>query len=370
MERRLIRTGITHGDPNGVGYEVLLKTFADERMVELCTPVVYGSLKIALFHQRTMNLPPVSFEIINRAEEAVDGKINLINCVDENLRITPGQASPEAGLAAYRSLEAAVADIKRGAIDTLLTAPINKHSIRSEDFHFQGHTEYLEARFRGEGDRSSRALMILMQDQLRIAPVTGHIPLEEVKAQITKERIVEKLNLFNVSLKQDFAIVRPRIAVLSLNPHAGDGGVLGSEEETVIRPAIAEADQCGLTVFGPYAADGFFGSSAYTRFDGILAMYHDQGLIPFKILAMEHGVNYTAGLPVVRTSPAHGTAYDIAGRNQASEESFRRALFVSMDIFRNRKMHRRITANPLQKQYVDRGGDNVKLDLTAEDPTE
>jgi 4-hydroxythreonine-4-phosphate dehydrogenase len=370
MERRLIRTGITHGDTNGVGYEVILKTFADERMVELCTPVIYGSLKIAQYHQRTMNLPPVNFEVISRAEEAMDGKINLINCVNEDIKVFPGQATPEAGAAAYKSLEAAVADIKRGVIDTLLTAPINKHSIRSEAFHFPGHTEYLEAQFKEDNRSGSGSLMILMQEQLRVALVTGHIPLGEVAAQVTKERMVEKLNLFNVSLKQDFAVVRPRIAVLSLNPHAGDRGVLGSEEETVIRPAIAEAEKQGLTVFGPYPADGFFGSSAYTRFDGILAMYHDQGLIPFKILAMENGVNYTAGLPVVRTSPAHGTAYDIAGRNQASEESFRRALFVSMDIFRNRKTHRKITANPLQKQYVDRGSDNVKLDLTGEEPAE
>ncbi|MDR1602571.1 MAG: 4-hydroxythreonine-4-phosphate dehydrogenase PdxA [Tannerella sp.] len=367
MERRLIRTGITHGDINGVGYEVILKTFADERMVELCTPVIYGSQKIAQYNQRTMKLPSVSFEVINRAEDALDGKINLINCVDENIKVVPGKATPEAGLAAYRSLEAAVADIKRGVIDTLLTAPINKYSIRSAAFHFPGHTEYLEAHFKGN-DPSDGALMILMQEQLRVALVTGHIPLGEVKSQITKERIVEKLNLFNISLKQDFAIVRPRIAVLALNPHAGDGGVLGSEEETVISPAIAEAEKRGLMVFGPYAADGFFGSTAYTRFDGILAMYHDQGLIPFKVLAMENGVNYTAGLPVVRTSPAHGTAYDIAGRNRASEESFRRAVFVSMDIFRNRQLYRRITVNPLQKQYVDRGNDSVKLDLTGEEP--
>ncbi|MDR1455132.1 MAG: 4-hydroxythreonine-4-phosphate dehydrogenase PdxA [Tannerella sp.] len=370
MEKRLIRTGITHGDTNGVGYEVILKTFADERIAELCTPVIYGSLKIALYHQRIMNLPPVSFEVINRAEEAVEGKINLINCMDGDIKVQPGLASPEAGVAAYKSLEAAVADIKKGVIDTLLTAPINKHSIRSAAFHFPGHTEYLESHFREDGTSGDGSLMILMQDQLRVALVTGHIPLEDVKAQVTKERIVKKLNLFNTSLKQDFAIVRPRIAVLSLNPHAGDKGVLGSEEETVIGPAIAEAETHGLTVFGPYAADGFFGSTACSRFDGILAMYHDQGLVPFKILAMENGVNYTAGLSVIRTSPAHGTAYNIAGRNQASEESFRRALFVSMDLFRNRAMHRRITANPLQKQYVDKGGDNVKLDLTKDEPAE
>ncbi|MDR3194519.1 MAG: 4-hydroxythreonine-4-phosphate dehydrogenase PdxA [Tannerella sp.] len=368
--RRLIKAGITHGDTNGVGYEVILKTFADERIAELCTPVIYGSLKIALHHQRAMSLPAVNFNVIGRAEEAVEGKVNLINCLEKDVKVELAHATPEAGAAACKSLEAAVADLKKGAIDTLLTAPINKHNIWSDAFPFPGHTEYLEHHFKGRKPAEARSLMILMQEQLRVALVTGHIPLGTVASQLTKELIVEKLKIFNASLKQDFAIVRPRIAVLSLNPHAGDQGLLGSEEEAVIRPAIAEAEACGATVFGPYPSDGFFGSSAYTRFDGILAMYHDQGLIPFKILAMENGVNYTAGLPAVRTSPAHGTAYDIAGRNKASEESFRRALFVSLDIFRNREIHRDITANPLPKQYVDGGADNVKLDLTKEDTTE
>ncbi|MDR3268007.1 MAG: 4-hydroxythreonine-4-phosphate dehydrogenase PdxA [Tannerella sp.] len=368
MERRLIKVGITQGDINGVGYEVIIKTFADERVVELCTPVIYGSLKIALFHQRAMNLPPVSFKVINRAEEAIEGKVNLINCVDDNVKVELALPAAEAGIAAYKALEAAVADIKKGVIDTLLTAPINKYNIRSEAFHFPGHTEYLEKHFsKNEADKS---LMILMEDQLRVALVTGHIPLGEVKTQLSKQLIVNKLQIFNASLKQDFALIKPRIAVLALNPHAGDRGLLGSEEEELIIPAISEAEKHGVMTFGPYAADGFFGSSTYRKFDGILAMYHDQGLIPFKILAMENGVNYTAGLPVVRTSPAHGTAYDIAGRNLASEESFRRALFVSMDIYRNRRTHRKITANPLQKQYVDKGGDNVKLDLTKEEPNE
>ncbi|MDR3260225.1 MAG: 4-hydroxythreonine-4-phosphate dehydrogenase PdxA [Tannerella sp.] len=368
MGGKLIKVGITHGDTNGIGYEVILKTFADERIVELCTPVIYGSLKIALFHQRAMNLAPVSFKMISRVEDAVEGKINLINCITEEIKVEPAQPTAEAGVAAYKALAAAVADVKRGAIDTLLTAPINKHNIRSESFHFPGHTEYLEEHF-GKGG-SNKSLMILMQNQLRVALVTGHIPLGEIKTQLTKQLIVEKLKIFNASLKQDFAVIKPIIAVLALNPHAGDRGVLGTEEETLIAPAIAEAEKQGVMVFGPYAADGFFGAASYLKFDGILAMYHDQGLIPFKILAMENGVNYTAGLPVIRTSPAHGTAYDIAGQNKASEESFRQALFVSMDIYRNRKMHRRITANPLQKQYVDKGTDNVILDLTKDEPNE
>ena len=368
MEGGLIKVGITHGDTNGVGYEVILKTLADARIVELCTPVIYGSTKIAHFHQRAMNLPTVNFRIIKRMEDAMEGKVNLINCVNDDVKTELGKPSPDAGRAAFQSLEAAVADIKRGVTDTLLTAPVNKHSIRSDAFPFPGHTEYLEHHFkRSESDKS---LMILLQERLRIALVTGHLPLSEVKSHLTQALIVEKLKLFNTSLIQDFAIVHPRLAVLSLNPHAGDRGVLGTEEETVIAPAIAEAEQEGMAVFGPYPADGFFGSRAYMRFDGILAMYHDQGLIPFKLLAMESGVNYTAGLPVVRTSPAHGTAYDIAGRNEASEESFRHALFVLMDIFRNRRIHYRITANPLRKQDTDKHDDGLKPDPTINELNE
>jgi 4-hydroxythreonine-4-phosphate dehydrogenase len=337
-------------------------------MAELCTPVIYGSAKLISYHQRTMNLPAVNLKVIRQAEDAAEGKVNLINCITEDIRVQFAQPAPEAGLAAFRSLEAAVADLKKGVIDTLLTAPIHKRNIQSDAFRFPGHTEYLEHHF-GENE-DGRSLMILMRDRLRIALATGHVPLRDVASLLTKERIVGKLKCFDTSLRQDFVIVRPRIAVLSLNPHAGDGGVLGSEEETVILPAIAEAETAGMAVFGPYAADGFFGSNACTRFDGILAMYHDQGLTPFKMRAMESGVNYTAGLPVVRTSPAHGTAYDIAGKNLASEASFRQALFASIDIFRNRKMHREITANPLQKQYVDKGNDNVKLDLAQEDTIE
>ena len=363
-----IKIGITHGDMNGIGYEVILKTIADERLADFCTLIVYGSQKTALYHQKVMDLPPINFKTINKAEEAVDGKISLLNCVDENLKIEFGRSTPEAGLAAFKALETAVSDLKRGAIHTLLTAPINKYNIHSEQFNFAGHTEYLEKIFDGGGKH--KTLMIMTGDSLRIALVTTHVPLSEVKTQLTREAIVEKISLFNTSLIQDFGVIKPRIAVLALNPHAGDKGLLGNEEETILIPAIADAEKHGITAFGPYPADGFFGSQSWQRFDGILAMYHDQGLIPFKLLAMENGVNYTAGLPVVRTSPAHGTAYDIAGQNIASEMSFRNALYVSIDIYRNRKSYREMKANPLRKYYVDRGGDNVKLDLMVEEPNE
>lgn len=364
MEERLIKVGITHGDINGIGYEVILKTFSDARVAELCTPIIYGSSKIAAYHRKALELPPVNMNIISQAEDAGVNRVNMINCVDDETKVELSQSTAIAGEAAYLSLEAAVADLKRGAIDVLLTAPINKHNIQNDQFHFPGHTEYLEERFGGVG---RKALMILMKDDLRVALVTGHIPLAEVPSKITVEDIVSKLRIFNQSLKQDFGIVKPRIAVLSLNPHAGDNGLLGKEEETIIIPAMAEAEKRGVMSFGPYAADGFFGSQMYDKFDGVLAMYHDQGLAPFKTLAMDDGVNYTAGLSIVRTSPAHGTAYDIAGQNLASEESFRQALYTALDVYRNRLIYSEATANPLRKQYFDKGGDNEKLDLTKDD---
>lgn len=365
----MIKVGITQGDVNGVGYEVILKTFAEEQMMELCTPVIYGSLKIALYYQKALNMEPISFKVIDKAEDAHEGKLNIINCVPADLSVSPGSSTEESGIAAFKALEAAVADLKRGTLDTLVTAPINKHTIQSKDFHFPGHTEYLQACF-GEGGKHE-SLMILMNDTLRVALVTGHVPVVGIKEYLSQEVIVRKLVLFNESLKQDFGIIRPRIAVLALNPHAGDAGLLGNEEETMIVPAIKEAETKGVMSFGPYSADGFFGSKMYYHFNGVLAMYHDQGLAPFKALAMDYGVNYTAGLPIIRTSPDHGTAYDIAGRNEASEASFRQAVYSSIDIFRQRENYRQATANPLRKEYVDRGGgDNVRLDLTKDDTEE
>ncbi|MGM9760203.1 MAG: 4-hydroxythreonine-4-phosphate dehydrogenase PdxA [Parabacteroides sp.] len=365
MEEQLIKVGITHGDINGIGYEVILKTFADTRVAELCTPVIYGSSKVAAYHRKALDLPSINLNIISQAEEAGQNRVNLINCTADEVKVELSRPTAVAGEAAFQALEAAVNDLKRGAIDVLLTAPINKHTIQNDTFHFPGHTEYLEERLGTRG--SSKALMILMNDTLRVALVTGHIPLSQVAASLKQEDIVSKLQLFNHSLKQDFAIVRPRIAVLSLNPHAGDAGLLGTEEETIIKPAMQEVDKQGIMVFGPYPADGFFGSRMYEHFDGVLAMYHDQGLAPFKTLAMDDGVNYTAGLPYVRTSPDHGTAYDIAGKNVASEVSFRQALYAALDIYRNRLRYREANAHPLRKQYFDKGGDNEKLDLTKDE---
>ena len=366
MEDKMIRVGITHGDINGIGYEVILKTFSDQRMTELCVPIIYGSSKVAAYHRKALDLPAVNINVVSRAEEAGLNRVNIINCVEDDIKVELTQSTPVAGRAAYKALEAAVADLKSGTIDVLVTAPINKHNIQNAQFHFPGHTEYLEQTL---GD-SQKALMILMTDTLRVALVTGHIPVSQVPSQITVENIVTKLQVFNQSLKQDFTIIKPRIAVLALNPHAGDNGVIGNEEAEIIKPAMEEAERLGVMSFGPFPADGFFGSKMYEDFDGVLAMYHDQGLAPFKALAMEEGVNYTAGLPFVRTSPAHGTAYNIAGQNLASESSFRQAVYTALDVYRSRQSYREATAHPLRKQYFDKGSDNVKLDLTKDEEPE
>ena len=360
----MIKVGITQGDINGIGYEVILKTFADIRMAEICIPVIYGSAKVAAYHRKAMELQPVSFNQINNAGDAVINKVNILNCINEETKVEIGQSTSIAGEAAFQSLERAVADLKEGLIDVLVTAPINKHNIQREDFHFPGHTEYLEERFGEGGDKS---LMLLVKDSLRIALVTGHIPLADVPNAISKEKIIDAAMRFETSLNRDFKIGKPRIAILSLNPHAGENGLLGTEENDIIIPAIRELQDKKLLCFGPYPADGFFGAGEFAKFDGILAMYHDQGLAPFKTLAMEDGVNFTAGLPIIRTSPAHGTAYGIAGKNEASEESFRQAIYMAIDTYSNRLEYDRAYANPLKKLYVERGGDNEVLDLTKEE---
>lgn len=359
----MIKVGITQGDINGIGYEVILKTFADIRMAEICIPVIYGSAKVAAYHRKAMELQAVAFNQINNAKDAVINKVNIVNCISEDTKVDLGQSTPVAGEAAYHSLEKAVADLKSGLIDVLVTAPINKHNIQREDFHFPGHTEYLEERF---GNSEDKSLMILVKDSLRVALVTGHIPLSEVSKVLTKEKIIDTAIRFDKSLRRDFRIGRPRIAVLSLNPHAGENGLLGNEENEIITPALDELQEKKVLCFGPYPADGFFGSGEFSHFDGILAMYHDQGLAPFKTLAMEDGVNFTAGLSIVRTSPAHGTAYNIAGQNKASEESFRQAIYMAVDTFDNRIEYDKAHANPLKKLYVERGGDE-SIDLTKED---
>lgn len=360
MENRKIRVGITHGDINGVGYEVILKTFSDPAMLELCTPVIYGSPKVAAYHRKAMEIP-TNFSIVNTAEDAQDGRVNVVNCIEEELKVELSKPTPEAGKAALTALERALADYRAGLFDVLVTAPINKHTIQSDTFHFPGHTEYIEERV-GDGQK---ALMILLKGDFRVALVTGHVPVRDIAGMLTKELIMEKMEIFHQSLKKDFGIDNPRIAVFSLNPHAGDHGLLGTEEEEIIIPAMKEMIAKGVQCFGPYPADGFMGSGNYTHFDGILAMYHDQGLAPFKALAMDEGVNFTAGLPIVRTSPAHGTAYDIAGKGVASEDSFRQAVYVAMDVFRNRAWEKEISARPLRKQYYEKRDDSDKLKLDS-----
>ena len=360
-ERR-IKVGITHGDFNGIGYEVILKTFDDNRILELCTPIVYGSAKIASYYRKGLELQGTQIAQIADASQARRDACNIINVIGQEAHIEPGASTAEAGQAAFAALERAVADLRSGAIDVLVTAPINKHNIQSALFKFPGHTEYLEASV-GDGARS---LMILCSDRLRVALVTTHLPIARVASEITTEKILEKIEIFNHSLIQDYGIVKPRIAVLALNPHSGENGLLGDEEKNIIIPAIEQATAKKILAFGPYAADGFFGSGLYDRFDGVLAMYHDQGLAPFKTIAMESGVNFTAGLPYVRTSPDHGTGYDIAGQNKASEESMRNAIYAAIDIFRARKAHAERTANPLRKHYHEKGRDNVVLDLAKD----
>lgn len=361
-ESKKTRVGITHGDINGIGYEVILKALEDNRILELCTPVVYGSGKIAGFYRKALDMTPVQFNTAGDGGEIKDGAYNIVNVVGEDVKVEPGNETKAAGEAALAALERAVADLKAGAIDVIVTAPINKHNIQSEAFSFPGHTEYLEDRL-GDG---SKALMILAGQKLRVALATTHLPVSEVASHITKEDIVEKITTLNNSLIRDYGIVRPRIAVLGLNPHAGDEGVLGKEEQEIITPAIETARENKIMAFGPYAADGFFGSGNFARFDGILAMYHDQGLVAFKTLEMGGGVNFTAGLPYVRTSPDHGTAYDIAGKGEADAGSMREAIYAACDIVRNRRRYAEMTRNPLKKQYFDKSKDNVVLDLTSD----
>ena len=356
MGNKKIRIAITHGDTNGIGYEVIFKTFSEPAMLELCTPVIYGSPKVAAYHRNALGMD-ASFTIISRAEDAADDRINLLTVFDEEIKVELGHPSKDAGTAALKALECAVRDYKAGLFDVLVTAPINKNNIQGEGFNFCGHTEYIEERA-GEG---SKSLMILFENSLRVALLTTHLPVKDIAAAVTKERIKEKATIFFNSLKRDFRVANPRIAVLGLNPHAGDDGLLGTEEKDIIAPAIEELSAEGVNVFGPYPADGFFGNGSYRAFDGILAMYHDQGLARFKALSAGCSVNYTAGLPVVRTSPGHGTAYDIAGKGVADASSFRNAIYAAIDIFRNRNGYDEPLQNPLKKLYHERKDDSDKV---------
>lgn len=343
-----IRVGITQGDINGIGYEVIVKTLMEPHMIELCTPIIYGSPKVAAYHRKALNIEGLSFNHIRNANEAHTKRINIINCMDDSVRVELGKSTREAGESSFNALDAACIDLEQGVIDVLVTAPINKDNIQSEHFSFPGHTEYLAQRF-----KTNNYVMLMVSDTMKMGVVTTHVPLSEVSKNITKEAILSKLRIISHSLQQDFSITKPRIAVFGLNPHAGDNGLLGNEEIDIILPAILQAKKEGIIALGPYPADGFFGSNDYRKFDAILAMYHDQGLIPFKMASFEHGVNYTAGLPIIRTSPAHGTAYSIAGEDKASPASFRQAMFLAVDIFKNRIIHEEISKNPLKTYNVN-----------------
>jgi 4-hydroxythreonine-4-phosphate dehydrogenase len=347
-----IKVGISIGDVNGIGLEVVIKTLMDSRILDYCTPIVYGHTKVASFHRKTLAINDFSFNVINTPSQAHEKRPNMINCWEEDVKIELGQITETGGKYAFISLERAMEDLLAGNVDALVTAPINKHNIQNENFQFAGHTEYIQAK-----TSSSDSLMFLVSDELRVGVVTGHIPVSEVPQKVTVEKILSKLNLMNQSLKKDFWIQKPKIAVLGLNPHAGDNGLIGNEEIETIIPAIEQANNQGIFTFGPYAADGFFANNTYLQFDAVLAMYHDQGLIPFKQISFHNGVNFTAGLPVIRTSPDHGTGYDIAGKNLASEQSFREALFTAVNIVERRRESTELTANPLKISRLSKDRD-------------
>ncbi len=349
MDRKIV-VGITQGDGNGIGYEVIIKALADERILDFCTPVIYGSSKIFGFYKKLIhNLDkPVNTNVITSAKDVHPKRVNIVNCLPDNVYVEPGQSTPESAKSAMIALEQAVADIKNGDIDVLVTAPFNKRAMANEGFGFTGHTEYLEKEFGVD-----EVCMIMVSDNLKVGVVTGHIPLKAVPTAITKDKIVSKLKLMKHSLERDFGVDSPKIAVLGLNPHCGDGGLLGEEEKNIILPAVQEAVSQGILAFGPYSPDGFFGLGNYSKFDAVLAMYHDQGLIPFKALAFEDGVNYTAGLPIVRTSPDHGTAYEMAGRDEADPRSMMASIFAAIDVFNRRQAYDELVAGKLNIKLPD-----------------
>jgi 4-hydroxythreonine-4-phosphate dehydrogenase len=338
-----MRIGLTSGDPNGIGIETILQVFADERMLKGLTPVLYASPDLVSNNLDAIGLKDLNWGEVDSAENAIQGQLNILNISVDSFNHLPGELTSEAGGYSYKSLEKAVDDLASSKVDILVTAPINKEAITQSGFKFPGHTEYLAHMANAED-----VLMFLVAENLRIGIVTGHIALKDVAKSLSAKSIKSKLDIMHESLARDFGCPTPRIAILGLNPHAGDNGLMGDEERNIIAPVVKEANAAGMKVFGPYAADGFFGSGAYKNFDGVLAMYHDQGLAPFKAMSFGRGVNFTAGLPIVRTSPDHGTGFDIAGQGKASPDSMRSAIFLAQDILRNRLEHRELTANPLK----------------------
>ena len=347
MKDKLIKVGISIGDMNGIGLEIILKTFEDHQILELCTPIIFASNKLVSFQKKHFNTM-ANFQGIDSVDAAIEGKLNVLNCWKETPTVTFGQETEEGGKYAFLSLQAAVEALKNNEIDVLVTAPINKNNIQSDNFHFPGHTDYLAKELNGT------SLMFMVSEDLKVGLLTDHVPLKNVSSLITESLIMEKARLMNESLIKDFRLQRPKIAVLGINPHCGDKGVIGNEDDEVLRPALKKLyfDE-NILVFGPFAADGFFGSQTYRNYDAILAPYHDQGLIAFKTIAFGSGVNYTAGLSKVRTSPDHGTAYEIAGKGIAEPESFRHAIYTALDVFRNREEYAELTKNPLKVRTLE-----------------
>lgn len=340
--------GITCGDLNGIGFEVIMKTFINPEMMDFCIPVVFASSKVASYHRKALDMQDMNFHIINSLDQINPKRPNLLNCWREDVNIEYGVDSAEVGSFALRSIDEAVKAWKAGHIHAILTAPVNKNNINTTETPFTGHTGYIGDAVQGE------PLMILTGEALRVALVTGHIALDEVSKALTIDLIVKRINQLHKSLVEDFGISKPKIGVLALNPHASDGGLMGDEEEKVIMPAIAKAFEAGKLVYGPYASDGYFGAETYRQFDATLAIYHDQGLIPFKTLAFDDGVNFTAGLSMVRTSPDHGTGYGIAGKGVANESSFRNAVYLACEVYKKRLEYHHLTENPLKTSAKQR----------------
>lgn len=348
MEQHKPVIGISIGDFNGISPEIIVKAVGGNRLIKICTPVIYGSGKIINRVRHQLELKDWQFFTIQKIDQVNHKQVNVINCMnDNNLEIQPGKPTPESGKLAFESLKRAVADLKTGKLDALVTAPISKSNIQSDEFKFPGHTEYLAKEFGVEDE-----LMFMVSEDIRVGVVTGHVPLEKVKQKLTKELVIKKIEQVISSLKRDFNIQKPRVAVLGLNPHAGENGLLGKEENEIINPAIIETKKKGNIVVGPFPADGFFGTKAWKNYDAVLAMYHDQGLMPFKMIAFEEGVNFTAGLPVVRTSPDHGTAFDLAGKNVADETSMLTAIYMAIDISKNRKELAELESNSIKNKKI------------------
>lgn len=361
MPNKKIKIGFTHGDVNGIGYELLLKALSDNRICEMCTPIVYGSAKVAGYYKKTIpEIGNFTFNVISSAKDASLNRANIINCLPEDIKIEVGQSTLDAGNLAVQSLNEAIADLKAGLIDAVVTAPFNKSNVQSAEFSFPGHTELFSTTF-----GSGTTMMLMVSEAIKVGMVTNHEPIEHVSKVLTTDLVLNKIKILHETLVKDFSNTNPKIAVLSLNPHAGDNGLIGSEEIDIIIPAIEKAKEMGITTFGPYSADGYFASGRYSDMDATLAMYHDQGMIPFKILSQNEGVNFTAGLSVVRTSPAHGVAYDIAGKNVANISSMLQAIYHAIDICRSRKTYYSIHSNPLPYYSKDSWGRDTSANEIA-----